>query len=154
MTAKEAMDIVAAAHGRGARADLRDADLRDADLRVADLGGANLGGANLWGANLRDADLGDANIGGANLGGANLGGARILQLGPMGSRQDYLVFVAYADGTEDVATGCFRGSMAEFAARVQDNYPQADSAHGRAYRAAIVMWLAMKPEAPRTEGLG
>ena len=102
-------------------ANLYGADLCDANLRGANLRGANLGGANLRGANLRGANLGGANLGGANLGGANLGGAKVgagddeaalagsrpvVQIGPIGSRDDWLlVFWCGAAGVR-ISTGC------------------------------------------------
>lgn len=97
------------------------------NLRGADLYGANLRGANLRGADLRGADLY-----GADLRGANLGDHVILQIGPMGSRHDYLI---YCDG--EVKTGCFTGTLAAFAAAVEKTH--GDNEHGVAYRAAIAL---------------
>ncbi|MFE8033821.1 pentapeptide repeat-containing protein [Thiohalocapsa marina] len=123
-------------------ADLRGASLSGADLRGADLGGADLGGADLRGADLRGADLGGASLSGANLIGANLRGATlvcdrpILQIGPIGSRADYLV--AYlADVGVRIASGCFFGSLEEFRAAVAETH--GDNIHGREYAAAIQM---------------
>ena len=126
-------------------------------LRGANLGGANLGGANLRSANLGGANLGCANLSGANLSGANLGGAYlcgaylrgaylgnqtlagdrpILQIGPVGSRSDYLVAYMTAEGVY-VQAGCFFGALDGFRAAVSKTH--GDSAHGREYRAAIAM---------------
>ena len=138
-------------------ADLRGADLRDAYLGGADLRGADLGGAYLRGAYLRGADLGGADLGGtdlggtdlrgADLGGAYLGGAYlrgkkliserpVLQVGPIGSRQDYLLsFIT--DGGVILRAGCFEGSRDEFAAAVEKTHGA--SAHGDEYRAALVL---------------
>src|SRR3990167_4274680 len=115
-------------------ADLRDAYLRDANLGDADLRGAFLRGADLRDANLRDANLGDANLRGANLGGADLrganlrgadlgdadlGGTLIVQIGPLGSRNDYLVVVRQGDVVEARA-GCWTGSLDDLESRVTE----------------------------------
>ena len=154
MTEEELNEIVAshgrwlADKSRGERADLYGADLRCADLHCANLRGANLRGANLCGANLRDAnlrgaDLCDANLHGADLRGANLRGADlfdaglcdadlcradlpaiILQVGPIGSRKDYIVYNASDD---NIRCGCWNdymgGTLEEFEARVEEVYP-------------------------------
>ena len=119
-------------------ANLRGADLRNANLRGADLRNANLRGANLRDADLRGADLCDANLRGADLCGANLRGADlcganlrnanlpaiILQVGPIGSRKDYVVYNASND---NIRCGCWNdykgGTLAEFEARVEEVYP-------------------------------
>ena len=109
-------------------ANLRDANLRDADLRGADLCDADLRNANLCGANLRDADLCDADLRDANLRDANLRDADlpaiILQVGPIGSRKDYVVYNASND---NIRCGCWNdykgGTLAEFEARVEEVYP-------------------------------
>ena len=109
-------------------ANLRDADLRGADLRNADLCYANLRDADLRNADLRDADLRNANLRGANLRNANLRGADlpaiVLQVGPIGSRKDYVVYNASND---NIRCGCWNdykgGTLAEFEARVEEVYP-------------------------------
>ena len=119
------LEVVAAAVQGGA--DLGEADLGGADLRWANLGGANLGGA----------DLGWTNLRGANLGGANLVGSRpVMQIGPIGSRADYLIAIVTTDGVR-VTAGCFSGTLDEFRAAVESTH--GDSEHGRDYRAAIAM---------------
>ena len=108
-----------------------------ADLRGADLYGADLGGADLGGAGLRWADLGEAKLGGAKLRGANLVGSRpVMQIGPIGSRADYLIAVVTTDGVR-VTAGCFSGTLDGFRAAVESTH--GDSEHGRDYRAAIAM---------------
>ena len=134
MTKQELNEIVAS-HGRwladnptGERADLRNANLRGADLRNANLRGADLRNANLRGANLRDANLRGADLCGADLCGANLRNAVlpaiILQVGPIGSRKDYVVYNASDD---NIRCGCWNdyegGTLAEFEARVEEVYP-------------------------------
>ena len=118
-------DVVVAAVNSGA-------NMRGADLICADLRGANLICANLGGANLGDADLRGANLGGAKL----IGDRPVLQIGPVGSRADYLV--AYlTDAGVRIAVGCFFGSLDEFRAAVTKTH--GDNAHGREYAAAIQM---------------
>ena len=84
------------------------------------------------------ANLSRANLSGADLSGADLSGAYlselIVQIGPIGSRNDYLVYRAAED---EVRTGCFIGTLDAFAAAVEGTH--GDNAHGRAYSAAITM---------------
>jgi uncharacterized protein YjbI with pentapeptide repeats len=130
-------------HGANLRwADLRWADLCWADLCVADLCGADLYGANLRGADLYGADLRGADLRGADLYGADLRGAdlpdsfHILQLGPIGSRQDYLI-ATVIDGTLTITTGCFTGTLEQFAAAVAKKH--GENRHAKDYNAAIKM---------------
>ena len=114
----------------------------------ANLSGANLSGADLYEANLYEADLSRANLyeaylSEANLWGANLTGAvfssgvRVWQFGPGGSRRDYLVVMQGPDLLDDVRTGCFHGTLAEFAAAVEETH--GDNRHGRWYRGLIAL---------------
>ena len=138
-------DVVVAAVKSGAylsSADLRGADLSGADLRGAYLRGADLSGAYLSGAYLRGADLSGADLSGADLRGAYLRGSKlvgnrpVLQIGPIGSRADYLV--AYlTDAGVMVRAGCFCGSLDEFRAACAETH--GDGIHGREYAAAIQM---------------
>ena len=111
----------------GKRANLSGAVLNGADLSGADLSGAFLSGAVLRGANLHGADLSGAVLSGADLHGAVLSGAdlgetKIIQLGPLGSRKDYLVMKRFKDGSTEAMTGCFHGSLEEFAAAVEETH--------------------------------
>ncbi len=147
-------------------ATLYGANLRGANLYGADLGGANqcgenlygedqggatLYGANLRGANLRGADLGGANLYGANLYGADLRGARlskdgaellligsrpVLQIGPIGSRADYLIAFTTDHGVY-VRAGCFFDTLAKFTAAVKETH--GTNEHALEYKAAIAM---------------
>jgi len=79
------------------RADLTGAYLTSANLTSADLSGANLTSAYLSRANLTSAYLTRADLTGANLTGATiidnetlLGCRPVIQIGPIGSRKDYL----------------------------------------------------------------
>lgn len=95
-------------------ADLRNANLTNADLACADLGYANLADADLAGANLRDVNLHATNLGCANLRLAELGSTQVLQIGPIGSRGDYLVAKLFNEGETEIMTGCFIGTLSEF----------------------------------------
>jgi hypothetical protein len=104
-------------------ADLCGADLRGANLCSADLCSASLRGADLCGADLRGANLRCANLRGTDLRGADLP-AIILQVGPIGSRKDYVVYNASDD---NIRCGCWNdykgGTLEEFEARVEEVYP-------------------------------
>ncbi len=103
---------------------------RDADLRGADLRGAYLRDADLRGADLRGADLIGAYLSGAKL----VGERPVLQIGPIGSRADYLV--AYlTDAGIMIRAGCFFGALDEFRAACVKTH--GDGTHGREYAAAI-----------------
>ncbi|WP_338055029.1 pentapeptide repeat-containing protein [Sulfobacillus harzensis] len=107
-----------------------------ADLRGANLSGADLRGANLRGADLSGADLSVADLRGANLSGADLGMTSILQLGPIGSRKDYLIVKRFEDRTNEVMTGCFRGTLDEFEKAVEVSHKEHPESL-REYRSAI-----------------
>ena len=128
-------------------ANLGGAYLGGANLGGANLGGAYLGGANLRGANLRGANLGGAYLGGAYLGGANLGGAYlgdewgklesvsdVLIVGAIGSRDGYTTMY-HTDKGVFVMCGCFRGTLDEFAKKVEQTH--GDNKHARDYKALI-----------------
>jgi hypothetical protein len=118
-------------------ADLRGADLRGADLRGADLRGADLRGADLYGADLRGADLRGADLRGADLRGKKLSGDRpFFQLGPIGSRSDYLLAFNTDSGIQ-LNTGCFSGSIDEFETALDAVHGA--NVYGEEYRAALVL---------------
>ena len=139
-------------------ANLRSANLRGAYLRFANLRSANLRFANLHSANLRFADLsfadlsfadlGYADLSSANLGGANLSGAKliagtrligqrpVLQIGPIGSRSDFLLAFITDQGLR-LQAGCFFGTRLEFEAKLDANH--GDNEHAREYHAALVL---------------
>ena len=173
MMDKDKLNEIIESHGRwlrdegGERADLQGADLRGADLRGAnlceanlfganlcktDLRGANLCEANLCGANLCEANLCGADLRGANLRGANLREAdlceadlpeKIIQVGPIGSREDYTIYWVDRD---IVQCGCWKdykgGSIEEFKKCIDDVYP--DGQYRQEYLAAIAMFEKMR----------
>ena len=121
---------------------IRAGHFRDADLRGADLHGANLRGANLRGANLCDSNLRGANLGGANLCDADLddrkliGSRPFLQIGPIGSRSDYLqAFIT--DDALMIRVGCFFNTRDQFVFAVQDTH--GDNEHAQEYMAALAL---------------
>ena len=127
-------------------ANLRGASLRGANLEGANLGDASLGDASLYcarlvGANLRGARLVGANLEGASLRGANLGELGVIQgaddiliVGPIGSRNDYTT-IYHTDKGLLVRCGCFRGTIDEFADKVQETH--GGNKHGKSYKALI-----------------
>lgn len=108
----------------------------------ANLSGANLGDAYLAGANLRGANLDGAYLDGANLDGANLGGKKLIgyrpvfMIGPIGSRCAYLTSYLTDDGVY-IKTGCFFGTLQEFAFKVSETH--GESKHAQEYLSAIKM---------------
>ena len=109
-----------------------------ADLSRADLSWANLSGADLSRANLSRADLSRA----------DLGGSRIWQFGPVGSRGGWLV-IKHGPQMDEVMTGCFRGTLAEFEAAVQKTH--GENKWGVQYRGIIALvrdWIKAALEAP------
>ena len=143
-------------------ADLSGANLGGAYLGGAYLGGANLDGANLDGANLRGANLGGANLRGANLGGANLGGANLggkklvgdrpfLQIGPIGSRSDYLQAFITDTGVM-IRAGCFFDTRDQFELAIAETHGMNN--HGTEYLAALALIDAhAELWAPKVEAL-
>jgi len=144
-----------------AGANLADANLADANLADANLAGANLAraylaDANLADANLADAYLADANLARANLAGVNLAGANLARayladanladakgivdavtIAPIGSRRACLTATKAENGSVQLMTGCFNGSLDDFAKAVEREH--GGNEHGDAYRAAIAL---------------
>ena len=125
----------------GARADLTGAALTGAVLMGADLTGAALTGADLTGAVLRRADLTGAVLTGAVLTDADLtgdtkliGGRPVLQIGPIGSRSDYLMAFITNKGLY-LQTGCFLGDLAQFRAALAKTHNS--DLHATEYSAAL-----------------
>ena len=104
---------------------------------------AYLVGANLGGADLRGANLGDAYLVGANLVGEwgkleNV--SNVLMVGPIGSRNGYTT-IYHTDKGVFVSCGCFRGTLDEFAKKVEETH--GDNNHARDYK-ALVEFAKMK----------
>ena len=93
--------------------------------------------ADLYGADLRGADLGGANLGGANLGGKKLAGARpFIQIGPIGSRSDYLLAFITDKGVM-IRAGCFFNTRDQFELQLTETH--GDNQYAQEYRAALVL---------------
>ena len=131
-----------------ANANLYGANLCGANLRSADLYGADLCGADLYGADLRGADLCGADLRGANLCGADLRDANLcgdrkligdrpfMQIGPIGSRSDYLI-AHITDKGLMLRAGCFFGSVDAFELALDAEY--GNNNHAKEYRAALAL---------------
>ena len=139
-----------------AGANLTGADLAGAYLAGADLDGANLDGANLTGADLDGANLDGAYLDGANLDDACLAGAQVgkggdeatlvgsrpvVQIGPIGSRNDWLlVFWCGDDAGVRISTGCQQQITEEyFLERLAEAHGEGDQAniHAQHYIEAL-----------------
>lgn len=93
-------------------------------------------------ANLRGVDLRGTRFGGSNLAGAHLGEQQIIQVGPLGSRRDYLVVVRHNEGDVSAQTGCFRGTLAELEQAVATTHAEG-TVHRQEYEAAMAYVRAM-----------
>ena len=102
--------------------------------KKAGLTGADLRGADLTGADLRGAGLGDK---------GKMVAPYILQIGPIGSRRDYLV-AYFTDKGVWIKAGCFNDTLAAFEEAVEKTHGTTD--HGKHYHAAIELIKAMAPK--------
>jgi len=128
---------------------LRGANLHEADLSSTDLRETNLRGVILCEADLSSADLRDADFSGADLHRAILS-QKIVQIGPIGSRNDYTVYRVEED---IVQCGCWReyvgGSLADFIEHVNETYPEGNedgAKYRREYLAVIAMFQALRED--------
>ena len=129
-------------------ANLSGANLDGANLDGARLSGARLYGANLYGARLSGANLDGARLSGANLDGANLDGANldggekligerpVFEIGPIGSRCNYLIAYVTDKGIR-LRAGCFFGDIDTFRNKLESTH--CDNDHAAEYRAALVL---------------
>jgi uncharacterized protein YjbI with pentapeptide repeats len=120
-----------------ANADLRGANLSGAHLSGAYLSVADLSGADLSGAYLRGADLRGADLRGADLSDKKLAGARpFIQIGPIGSRSDYLQAFITDKGVM-IRAGCFFDTRDRFEAQLAATHGMNE--HGQEYMAALAL---------------
>ena len=97
------------------------------------------------GANLRDANLRDANLGGAKVGQdgdeATLVGSRpVMQIGPIGSRNDWLLVFWCGDAGVRISAGCQRQiTESYFLERLADAHGEGEQAniHAQHYIEAL-----------------
>lgn len=123
----------------GERANLSYADLRNADLSYADLRRANLSNADLSDADLSDANLSDANLSYANLRGADLGNKHYISICGLGSARRMTTYLFEDDR---IFCGCFKGTLAEFEAKVKETH--GDNIHAKQYDTLIDMINKLK----------
>ena len=101
---------------------------------------ANLTEANLTRANLPEADMRWTCLYGTTL------PHRYIQIGPIGSRKDQIVYNA---DTDEIQAGCFRGTLDEFEAAVREKHKT--NIHAREYL-ATVRYLQEMREIQKTAG--
>ena len=150
---KEAVDAAVKA-----RAYLAGAYLAQANLAGASLAGANLARAYLAGANLTDANLTDANLAGAKVGKdgdeATLVGSRpVVQIGPIGSRNDWLLVFWCGDAGVRISAGCQKQiSEAHFLKRLAYRHGEGDQANIHAQHYIEAMAFAKRLLKDQAEG--
>ena len=113
----------------GVKANLRGANLSGANLRGANLGSTDLRGSYLRGADLRGADLSEK-------AGKLVEGRAFFQIGPVGSRDDFVLFFKTENGLF-VRAGCFFDDIATFSEAVKETH--AGTEHETHYEGAIAM---------------
>jgi hypothetical protein len=137
------------------KAVITDTSFRGADMFLCRLDDARIRTSNFRGAKLHYDGLRYAELGHVELGDATLhddedpygrvwtfaNGASILRIGPIGSRGDKLLAFATTDGIV-VRTGCFIGTIDDFARAVKKTH--GDGFHARQYAAAIAMVREME----------
>ena len=140
------------------KADLSETNLGETNFRAANLSKAILCRASMCETDFRRAYMYGVDLRGTILRGANLRGAnldqQIVQIGPIGSRNDY---VTYNVKNDVVQCGCWRdymgGPLADFIEQVNETYPEGEE-DKREYRlqylAVITMFKTLKENSRRT----
>jgi len=100
-----------------------------------------LRGVNLEGANLRDVNLKGANLRDVNLEGANLEGADLYQIVGCGSVGRC---TTYDIKNDKIICGCFYGTLKDFSAKVDLDYPKEELKGQKGYSAAILFFEGIK----------
>ena len=133
------------------------ADIKEA-IEAAVKAGANLSGANLFGANLRGANLCGADLRGAKVGKggdeATLVGSRpVVQIGPIGSRNDWLLVFWCGDAGVRITAGC-QGQISEahFLKRLAYRHGEGDQANIHAQHYIEAMAFAKRLLKDQAEG--
>ena len=106
----------------------------------ANLRDANLAGANLRGANLRGANLAGAKVGGGGDEATLVGSRPVVQIGPIGSRNDWLLVFWCGDAGVRISAGCQKQiSEAHFLKRLAYRHGEGDQAniHAQHYIEAL-----------------
>ena len=123
-----------------ADANLTDANLARANLARANLAGADLAGANLTGANLTGANLTDAKVGTGGDKATLVGPRPVVQIGPIGSENNYLHVFWCGDAGVRISTGRQKQiTEAYFLERLADAHGEGDQAniHAQHYIEAL-----------------
>ena len=142
---REAVEAAVSADANLADANLAGANLANAYLANAYLARANLVGANLAGANLANAYLARANLADAKVGSGDdesalVGSHPIVQIGPIGSRNDWLLVFCCGDAGVRISTGCQQQiTEAYFLERLADAHGEGEQAniHAQHYLDAL-----------------
>ena len=117
-----------------------DANLAGANLAGANLANAYLARANLARANLADANLANAKVGSGDDESALVGSHPIVQIGPIGSRNDWLLVFCCGDAGVRISTGCQQQiTEAYFLERLADAHGEGEQAniHAQHYLDAL-----------------
>ena len=134
-------------------ANLRDANLRGANLRDANLRGADLGGASLSGASLSGASLSDAQVGKGGDEATLVGSRPVVQIGPIGSRNDWLLAFWCGDAGVRISTGCQQQiTEAYFLERLAYAHGEGDQANIHAQHYIEAMAFAKRLLKDQAEG--
>lgn len=123
----------------GKHADVKEA-VEAAVKARADLADANLAGADLADADLTGANLADAKAGVGADGAALVGLRPIVQIGPIGSRNDWLTVFWCGDAGVRISTGCQQQiTEAYFLERLADAHGEGEQAniHAQHYLDAL-----------------
>ena len=116
------------------------ASLKEA-VEAANLRGADLRDANLGGADLRDAHLTGATVGKGGDEATLVGSRPVVQIGPIGSRNDWLLVFWCGDAGVRISAGCQKQiSEAHFLKRLAYRHGEGDQAniHAQHYIEALV----------------
>ena len=114
--------------------------------------------ANLRGAGLRGADLRDANLAGTKVGGggdeATLVGSRpVVQIGPIGSRNDWFLVFWCGDAGVRISAGCQKQiSESYFLRRLADAHGEGEQANIHAQRYIEALAFAKRLLKDQAEG--
>jgi uncharacterized protein YjbI with pentapeptide repeats len=120
---------------------LRGSDLRYSDLRGSDLHGSDLRYSNLHGSDLRGSNLSGSDLHGSDLSGSNLrGSANVVSVSGIGSSRR---MTTYRADTDEIWCGCFKGTLAEFAAKIKETHKD-NPEHLAHYRSAVAFFRAYK----------
>lgn len=136
-----------AKNARFCRANLHNANFARAEAIMANFSGADLHGMSLRHTNAKMAVFDGANLfrtefTRADIAEADFGAATVIQLGPLGSRREYMTVTRHRDGTVAAQTGCFWGNLEELEASALERHGS-ESQYLQEYQAAITYCRAL-----------